>query len=198
MRRAARVLTTAAVASTLLAGTVGMLRQRREQVAVRDGRRAPVYVATTVLPPVQGPLARAVGGWVPSQAQSPLGRLAVMVWASPVTAVGLALAALTGSRPRWDAEHGVLVVEGARGPGMVLLRWLGMSANAVGQVIITGRDRIPPLTMVHEAAHVRQAERLGPLLPVLYFWFAGRYGYRHNPLERAARRAARDWAGPGS
>ena len=43
--------------------------------------------------------------------------------------------------------------------------------------------------------HVRQAERLGPLLPLLYAWFSARYGYRENPLERGARAGAATRAG---
>jgi hypothetical protein len=43
----------------------------------------------------------------------------------------------------------------------------------------------------HEALHVRQAERLGPLLFPVYVWLNAVYGYRDHPLERGARLGAR-------
>ncbi|MEX0705789.1 MAG: hypothetical protein WD041_04155, partial [Nitriliruptoraceae bacterium] len=45
--------------------------------------------------------------------------------------------------------------------------------------------------LAHEAVHVRQFERLGPLMVPVYLWLAARHGYRDHPLERAARLGAR-------
>lgn len=184
-----------ALSVVLALGAVSGLRQRYEARQVRRGRRAPATAAVSVLPRKQGgPLARRVGGWRPDRPAATPTRVAGTVWAAPLTAVGFLAAAVSGTRPEWHDELGCWVATGIGGPLGWALRRLGVNASTVGQVVLS-RDRRPsPLLLAHEAAHARQAERLGPLLPLLYFWWGARHGYRDNPLERSARLAARAWA----
>ena len=191
MSSARRAAVVASVA-TLAAGLVGVVRQRRESARVRAGSLRPASAAvelTPVRPP--GRLGARLAGWQPERPRTTLGRVAAAAWASPLTAVGLALAGLAGRRPRWDADHGCLVVEAMRGPSAVALRAVGADANTIGQVVLSRHARTPVVLLAHEAVHVRQTERLGPLLFPVYVWLAARYGYRDHPLERAARTGAR-------
>src|SRR5690606_16573805 len=113
------------------------------------------------------------------------------LWAGPMTVIGLGLAAAAGRRPRWDARHGCFVVDAIRGPSALALRLVGADANTIGQVVLSRHRRTPEVLLAHEAVHVRQTERLGPLLLPTYVWLAARYGYRDHPLERSARAGAR-------
>lgn len=190
-----RTLAGVAVTATLAAGVVGAVRQRAEREQIRRGTRTRATAASlTVAPARQGLLAAALADWTPQPPRSSAGRVAATVWASPLTAVGLALALTTGGRPRWVEEHGCVVFEGARGGSARFLRAVGAGANAIGHIVVSTYDDIPDLVLAHEAGHVRQAERLGPLLFPIYLWSSARYGYRDNPLERGARAAARRWA----
>lgn len=180
--------------ATLGAGLVGAVRQRREGRRVRAGELPRAGAAAVVLPSAaEGALARRLATWTPAAPTSPLARVAAIAWASPLTAAGLVLGATTGGRARWDEEHGCVVIEGARGGSARLLRVVGAGANAIGHVVVSTYDRTPPVVLAHEAGHVRQAERLGPLLFPIYLWSSARYGYRDNPIERGARLAARRW-----
>lgn len=176
----------------LAAGAIGIVRQGRERQRVLRGDLAPVTSATAAVPRSrQGPLARAVATWTPDPPSTPLTRALSYLWAAPATAVGALIAASTGGHARWDREHGCLVVEGATGGSGRLLAQMGVSANAIGHVVVSRRSPAPPLLLAHEAAHVRQVERLGPLLLPLYVYWWARYGYRDNPLEQGARAAVR-------
>lgn len=128
-----------------------------------------------------------LAAWAPSPPATPLSRLAGYVWASPLTAAGLLLAALSGTAPQ--VRDGVLVFAPARGLGGRMLRWRGFSAATLGHVIIAA-ERPSPRLLRHEMTHVRQAERWGPLFAPLYLAGLLRYGYRRNPFERAAYAAA--------
>ena len=192
MRRALRW----AAGGLLAVGVAGALRQALETRRVRAGRLAPVHAATRVAPPGrEGPVARRVAGWVPERPEDPVERAAAAGWAGPVTLVGLALAALGGSRPVWNEEFGCWVATGIRGPLAWLLRLAGHSANTTGRVVLSRHATVPDRLLAHEAGHVRQFERLGPLAIVLYLWWSLRFGYRHHPMERGAREAARRWSG---
>lgn len=179
--------------ATLVAGVVGALRQRREAAAVRAGRLPPARSMTRLAAPREGWLAARVARWAPARPRTRAGRALAFAWASPVTAAGLLLAATSGGRPAWNREHGCLVFEGAHTGSARVLRLVGAGANAIGHVVVSTYDPSPPALLAHEAGHVRQAERLGVLLLPLYVWFAARYGYRQNPVERGAREAARRW-----
>lgn len=187
-----RRLTWAALLTTLAAGVVGVARQRIEAGQVARGELPRASAAADVPPRVTyGPLAARLASWVPAPPASPASRLAAASWVGPLTVIGLGLALLAGRVPRWSAEHGCFVAEGIRGPSRIALRSVGASANTVGQVVLSTHTETSPALLAHEAVHVRQGERLGPLLFPTYVWLAARYGYRDHPLERAARLGAR-------
>jgi hypothetical protein len=181
-----------ALIATLLAGLVGVVRQRQEAAAVRRGElRAPGPDGDLPAVAVYGPLTDRLARWVPHRPRSRAGQLIAAAWAAPLTAVGFALALLAGRIPRWDPELAAFIAAGVRGPSRVALRAVGADANTIGQVILSRGERPSPTLLAHEAVHVRQAERLGVGLFGVYVWLAARYGYRDHPLERAARRGAR-------
>ena len=108
------------------------------------------------------------------------------VWAGPNSLIGLAAAATTRARPvRW---RGVLLFEEGRGGLARFLRWRGFSAITLGHVIVAN-ERLTDRLLAHELEHVAQHERWGPLYYPLYLLASVR-GYRRNPFERAAARAA--------
>ena len=177
--------------STLAAGIVGVARQRREAVAVRRGELTrPSAAADIAVSRPQPAWAQRLGEWVPQRPRTPLGRALAWVWSAPLTAAGLVLTVLAGARPRWEPELGCFVVRGAGGPSRLALTAVGAHANTVGLIVLSRRDDPDPVLLAHEAVHVRQSERLGPLLLPVYVWLAARFGYRDHPLERSARRGA--------
>ena len=119
------------------------------------------------------------------------------LWASPATAIGVALAALLG-------RGGMTVVDGVletHSPALsrLLSRFVplggGVAAITFGHVVL-GRDEATlAATRAHERVHVAQYERWGPLFIPAYllsgFWaFArGEHPYFDNVFERAARRS---------
>lgn len=110
-----------------------------------------------------------------------------MIWAAPTTAVGMVLAALSGGRWQYRDDLGAVLVTDGRNP---LLRIGGMAAQGIGHVIVVHRPSPGPRLLAHEAAHVRQAEVLGPATLPLYVWWLARHGYRDHPMERGARATA--------
>lgn len=115
------------------------------------------------------------------------------LWTSPNTLIGLAFVLAAGGRAR--IFRGVLEVHG---PGV---RWLlarmtpagsTVQAFALGHVVLGGDPDALQRTRVHEAVHVRQYERWGPLFLPAYFLASlltalrGRDPYLDNPFERAA------------
>jgi hypothetical protein len=120
-------------------------------------------------------------------------RIWYYLWASPNTALGLAVAALS---PRWRVQDGVLEVHGG------LASWVcrnalipgGASAMTLGHVVL-GRDaRCLERAHSHELVHVRQYERWGPLfIPAylgcsVYLFLRGKSAYHDNPFEVEAYR----------
>jgi hypothetical protein len=192
-----RRLGTAVAVATLAAGLIGVVRQRVEADRARRGELRPASAAADLAPArAPGALGARIAAWQPQRPTTTAGRIAAAVWASPLTVLGLALAALAGRRPRWDTTHACLVVDGIRGPSAVALRAVRADANTIGQVVLSRHDRTPDILLAHEAMHVRQTERLGPLLFPAYVWLGARYGYRDHPLERAARAGARRMVEP--
>ena len=128
------------------------------------------------------------------------GRALAYGWALPTTAVGLilvAVALLTGARA--SVVDGVVEAHGGL-LDTLLRRWVplrgGASAMTLGHVVV-GRDpHALDRTRAHERAHVRQAERWGPLfLPAyavasLAVALRGGHYYRDNRFERDAVAAA--------
>jgi hypothetical protein len=108
------------------------------------------------------------------------------LWAGPNSLVGLVGALTTRARPvRW---RGVLLFEDASGGLGRFLRWRGFTAITLGHVIVANRPLSDGL-LAHELEHVAQHERWGPLYYPAYLLGSIR-GYRRNPFERAASRAA--------
>jgi hypothetical protein len=185
-----RRLAWALLIATLAAGLVGAVRQRREVDAVRRGAR-PRFTDPSAAPGHDTAVGRWLANWVPAPPRSRVGQLAATVWAAPLTSVGLLMALAAARRPRWSPEHRCWIVEEVGGPSGLALRAVGAEANAIGQVVLSRSTASSRALLAHEAVHVRQAERLGPLLFPLYLWLGARYGYRQHPLERAARLGAR-------
>lgn len=108
------------------------------------------------------------------------------LWAAPNSLVGLAGALTTASRP--VRCRGVLLIEGGRGGLARFLAWRGFTAITLGHVIVANQPLDDHL-LAHELAHVAQHERWGPLFYPAYL-LTSLAGYRRNPFERAAERAA--------
>jgi hypothetical protein len=185
-------LAVVAFVATAVAGLVGVVRQRREVRAVRRGELVPASAAADVEPRhPPGRLGDRLAAWVPPRPTTPVGRVAAAVWAAPLTVVGLGVALASGRVPSWDATRGCLIARGVGGPSSRALKLVGADANTIGQVVLARQPEPPASLLDHEAVHVRQCERLGPLMIACYPWLAARYGYRDHPLERAARSGAR-------
>jgi hypothetical protein len=181
--RLAGVLTVAVAAAA--AG-----RQLADVQRLRRGTAAPVGPATWTVPGAQGRLAARLDAWSPRPVRSSAGRWAAAAWVAPLTVTGALLARAGGAVCRWDDRLGCYVARGVGGPSGWLLGRLRLDANAVGQVVLCRSTQPSARLLAHEAVHVRQAERLGALLLPVYVGMTARYGYRENPLERAARREA--------
>jgi hypothetical protein len=141
---------------------------------------------------VAGALGEQLAAWVPSAPGGRLARAAALVWAAPITLLGLVAGFGSGARAR--ATSGVLLFAPARGVTGWLLRRRGFAAVGLGHVVVSVDEPSPGL-LAHELAHVRQAERLGPFMAPAYLAFTAVHGYHRNPLERAARLAAARAAG---
>ncbi|MDT3705182.1 MAG: hypothetical protein ROZ09_00030 [Thiobacillus sp.] len=134
-------------------------------------------------------------------------RLLLYLWALPVTLLGMLIAFIArssgGALQRVDG-----VLEAAGGwPARVLRRGFPFSgavaAITLGHVVLGVSSAALNATRAHERAHVRQFERWGLLLLVLYplagllAWLRGGHPYRDNHFECEAR-AAEDAARPAS
>lgn len=128
-------------------------------------------------------------------------RLLAYLWPLPVTLFGVLLAWLArASGGEWRRVDGVLEASGGW-PAKVLRAGLPFSgavaAITLGHVVLGAGSGDLEATRVHERAHVRQFERWGVLMLVLYplagllAWMRGGDPYRDNPFEREARAAER-------
>ena len=121
------------------------------------------------------------------------------LWALPVTLLGMLIVLLArasgGAVRRVDG-----VLEAAGGwPARVLQHGFPFSgavaAITLGHVVLGVSAAALAATRAHERAHVRQFERWGLLLLVLYplaglaAWLRGGHPYRDNRFEREARAA---------
>lgn len=189
-RRWTPTATSALVGATLAAGAVAAWRQTGEAVRdARSGRR--LTAATQVLPRRPDLPGAGLAGWDPQRPDTALGRGAAAAWAAPLTVVGAGLALVGGTTPSWEPMHGVWVARRVGGPWRRWMAGTGAGAATLGQVVLLTDARASRRLLAHEAAHARQAERLGPLFAVVYAWFGALHGYTDNPLERSARAAAR-------
>jgi hypothetical protein len=142
-----------------------------------------------VAPPAWEPRALiALARWEPGELRTTAGRVAGYAWAAPLTLVGLVVGAAADVRPL--AREGVVVFERAAGLTGKALASRSFSATTLGHVVVA-RGRLTPARFAHELVHVRQAERLGPLLGPIYLGLLALYGYARHPMERAARHAGR-------
>lgn len=181
-----------ALLATAVAGVVGVARQRREAAAAARGESLPPSAdAPITATGVEGRLARGLASWIPAPPSTRVGRRLAAGWSAPATVVGFGLAIASGTRPRWSPPHACWIAVGAGGISGRALRSVGAQANTIGQVVVAIPTDPPATLLAHEAVHVRQWERLGPALLVVYVWCGAIYGYRDHPLERAARRSAR-------
>ena len=171
-----------ALAAALALAALALWRHR--------GDRGPRVDPEADVDPVGEPRAlTALAWWVPSAPRHPLARLAARIWAAPLSALGLGLAAASATRPRPQA--GALVAAPAdRGAFRLGFTRRGFRAVTLGHVILA-REEPDARLLAHELVHVRQAERLGPLMALLYPGLMPVYGYARHPMERAARRGAR-------
>ena len=119
------------------------------------------------------------------------------VWAFPVTLLGLVLVLLARSTGgTLNRVGGVLEVSGGW-PARVLRRKFPFSgpvaAITLGHVVVAVSEAALNATRAHEQVHVRQFERWGPLLLVLYplagllVWMKGGNPYVDNLFERQSR-----------
>ena len=126
-------------------------------------------------------------------------RLLLYLWALPVTLLGMLVALVArGSGGVLQRVDGVLEAAGGW-PAKLLRRGFPFSgavaAITLGHVVVGVSLTALVATRAHERAHVRQFERWGLLLLVLYplagllAWMRGGHPYRDNPFEREARAA---------
>lgn len=163
-----------------VSGAVPLPDRSRDPVALGAGR---------LVPPSWEPAAlTALARWVPSPPATAWGRALVRGWAAPLTLVGVTLAAVSGVRPRRHGDEWVAAP--ASGVFTALLARRGFVACTLGHVIVAAREPDEGL-LAHERVHVRQAERLGPVMAPLYLGLMAVYGYARHPLERAARAGGR-------
>ena len=126
-------------------------------------------------------------------------RILPYLWAFPVTLLGI-LVALIARGSGGMLQHVDGVVESAGGwPAWILRRGFPFSgtvaAITLGHVVVGVSLAALTATRVHERAHVRQFERWGALLLILYplagllAWVRGGDLYRDNIFECEARAA---------
>ena len=127
-------------------------------------------------------------------------RTAAYLWASPNTALGLTVAALT-----WltggEIERRNGVIEVRRGFTRALLESPRLKAGAMtlGHVVLARDTAASDVHRAHEIGHVRQVELLGPFFLPAYFLAAawarlrGGHWYRDNWFERDADRRSGYW-----
>lgn len=126
-------------------------------------------------------------------------RLLRYFWPLPVSVLGMLLAMLArASGGTWCRVAGVVEASGGW-PARVLRAGFPYSgpvaAITLGHVVLGDSAASLDATRAHERAHVRQFERWGVLLLVLYplagalAWARGGDPYRDNRFEREARAA---------
>lgn len=153
---------------------------RSRQGVTDDVRTAP--------PPWEPALLTWLANWQPAAPASLPGKVLGIVWAAPMSLAGLIVGLASGARPRLDAS--VVLFAGVGGPAESFLSRRGFTAATWGHVVLSRAAQPSARLMAHELVHTRQAERLGPLMPVVYLGLMPVYGYSRHPMERAARQGS--------
>jgi len=120
-------------------------------------------------------------------------KLALVVWASPWTLLGLLVGAVglaTGGRTQ---RRGTVVEFYGGLVAWLLAHFPGMpGAMTLGHTVLGRTAAMLDVARRHELIHVRQYERWGPLFVPAYLlcsgvqWLRGKDPYRDNPFEREA------------
>ena len=124
-------------------------------------------------------------------------RLFSYLWASPVTLLGL-LAGLLAYALGASVKRRDGIIEIAGNSRTPLLRKLSSQFESItlGHVILGRNHGTLSRWRSHEHVHVRQYERWGVLMPLLYLlasvqaWFSGKHFYWDNVFEIEARERA--------
>jgi hypothetical protein len=117
------------------------------------------------------------------------------IWASPYTALGLAVGLLgltTGGRVQVRGR--IIEFYGGAVTGLLPKLPGGPYAMAItfGHTVLGQSGAALDICREHEMVHVRQYERWGPLMGPAYLgaslvlWMIGKDAYRDNPFERQA------------
>jgi hypothetical protein len=133
-----------------------------------------------------------LAAWIPPPPRTAAARVASVLWAAPMTLVGLLVGAGSGVAPR--LRDGVVLFAPAGGITGAIVRRRGFAATGLGHCVIAVEEP-PPSLLAHELVHVRQAERLGPFMAPAYLTLLAVHGYERHPMERAARLAAAEVKG---
>jgi len=126
-----------------------------------------------------------------------LRHLAVLLWASPYSMIGLTIGAIglaTGGGGR--VRDGVAEFHGGLPSWVVRHSPLRDRCGAItlGHTVIGQTEAVLDYAHDHEMVHVRQFERWGPLMGPAYLgaslvvWLAGGRAYLDNPFEKEAYR----------
>ena len=128
----------------------------------------------------------------------PMKRLAVYLWAAPVSVAALPLVAFAlVTRGRARCRAGILEASGGALRGLLTRAVPGfpISAITLGHVVLAATESALVDTRAHERVHVRQYEVWGPLFPLLYLASSvvalvrGRGVYSDNAFEIQAARS---------
>lgn len=131
-----------------------------------------------------------------------LQKIAGYIWASPVTAVGLAYASVFKSLKWYDfigqVDDALVFRTAQKSPRWLKEIWKNWDGHAIGNVIVMNCDpEAKPRQLAHEMVHVRQCMRLGIFQPLVYAicWVVIKVGcesshpYWDQPFEIDARRS---------
>ena len=114
-------------------------------------------------------------------------QIAKYVWVSPYTVTGIAIGLILGGR--FQVVDGVVEIFGTRIKKALFSLPMPAMAMTFGHVVFGVSDVALDVTRRHEAVHVKQYERWGPLFVPAYLtastflYLRGRDGYRDNPFE---------------
>jgi hypothetical protein len=134
-------------------------------------------------------------------------RIAALVWASPITLIGVVFAIIIRATGGQIRKHGI-AWEASNGAAFRLLfllnPWQKIAAITFGHIIIARDTAIANQLRAHEHAHVRQTERWGLFFPLAYLvasivaWARGGDAYLDNGFEIEARMVAADAGASGN